>query len=72
VSDYGSWLQQSHIPKLWIHGDSGAVESESMRAFCRTLPNQTELTVSGVHFIQEDSPEEIGKAVVGFVRRIRS
>jgi haloalkane dehalogenase len=71
VNDYGSWLKESNVPKLWIHGDPGAVESESVRAVCRTWPNQTELTVKGVHFIQEDSPHEIGEAVAKFVRRIR-
>lgn len=71
VNDYGRWLQHSNVAKLWIHGDPGAVESESVRDFCRTWPNQTELTVKGIHFIQEDSPKEIGEAVAAFVKRIR-
>ena len=71
VNDYGRWLQHCDVPKLWIHGDPGAVESKSVRDFCRTWPNQTELTVKGVHFIQEDSPQEIGEAVASFVRQIR-
>jgi haloalkane dehalogenase len=71
VNDYGNWLKESLLPKLWIHGDPGAVESESVRVFCRTWPNQTELTVKGIHFIQEDSLQEIGEAIAGFVRRIR-
>jgi haloalkane dehalogenase len=72
VSEYGNWLKQSSVPKLWIHGDPGAVETESVRKFCRTWPDQTEITVKGKHFIQEDNPMEIGEAIEGFVRRLRS
>jgi haloalkane dehalogenase len=41
-----------------------------LREFCRTFPNQEEVTVRGAHFVQEDSPDEIGRAVAAFVRRI--
>lgn len=71
VNDYGDWLRQSQVPKLWIHGDPGAVERESVREFCRTWPNQTEVTVKGIHYIQEDSPREIGEALARFVRGLR-
>ena len=71
VNDYGDWLKQSQVPKLWIHGDPGAVERASVREFCRTWPNQTELTVKGIHYIQEDSPTEIGEALARFVRGLR-
>ncbi len=46
------------------------METESVRTICKTWPNQTEFTVKGVHFIQEDSPAEIGEAVAGFVRSL--
>jgi haloalkane dehalogenase len=71
VSEYGNWLRQSQVPKLWIHGDPGAIETANVRRFCSTWPNQTEVTVKGVHFLQEDSPTEIGAAVADFVRRLR-
>ena len=71
VTEFGNWLQQSHVPKLWIHGDPGAVENESVRKFCSTWPNQMEVTVRGKHFLQEDSPVEIGKAIQEFVKRLR-
>jgi haloalkane dehalogenase len=71
VTEFGNWLRQSQAPKLWIHGDPGAIETASVRSFCRTWPNQTEVTVKGVHFLQEDSPTEIGAAVADFVRRLR-
>jgi haloalkane dehalogenase len=71
VTEFGNWLRQSQVPKLWIHGDPGAIETAKVRSFCRTWPNQTEVTVKGVHFLQEDSPTEIGAAVADFVRRLR-
>jgi haloalkane dehalogenase len=71
VTEFDNWLRQSQVPKLWIHGDPGAIETAKVRSFCRTWPNQTEVTVKGVHFLQEDSPTEIGAAVADFVRRLR-
>ncbi|UAY55047.1 haloalkane dehalogenase [Arachidicoccus terrestris] len=71
VAEYGNWLKQSQVPKLWIHGDPGAVENDSIRKFCSTWPNQTETSVKGKHFLQEDSPMEIGKAIAEFVKKLR-
>jgi len=63
VDNYSKWLAQSTIPKLFINADPGAILVGSQREFCRKWPNQREVTVKGVHFIQEDSPHEIGAAV---------
>jgi len=63
VKDYSEWLSKSELPKLFINADPGAILRGQPREFCRTWPNQTEVTVSGTHFIQEDSPDEIGQAV---------
>ena len=63
VSEYAEWLSRSHIPKLFINAEPGAILSGSQREFCRTWPNQKEVTVKGSHFIQEDSPTEIGQAI---------
>jgi haloalkane dehalogenase len=71
VADYGNWLRESSVAKLWIHGDPGAVENDSVRKVCGGWPNQTEATVKGKHFLQEDSPMEIGEAIGEFVRRLR-
>nr|7PW1_A Chain A, Haloalkane dehalogenase [synthetic construct] len=71
VSDYASWLAESDIPKLFINAEPGAIVTGRMRDFCRSWPNQTEITVKGAHFIQEDSPDEIGAAIAEFVRRLR-
>lgn len=71
VEQYGRWLAGSPVPKLFINAEPGAILTRRRREFCRTWPNQTEVTVPGVHFIQEDSPAEIGAAVADFVRRVR-
>lgn len=72
VEDYGRWLATSRVPKLFINADPGAILIRRQREFCRTWPNQTEVVVPGVHFVQEDSPDLIGTAVAEFVRGIRA
>jgi haloalkane dehalogenase len=71
VDGYGKWLARSAVPKLFINADPGALLTGRPREFCRTWPNQTEVTVAGRHFVQEDSPEQIGRAVRAFVERLR-
>lgn len=63
VGRYGEWLSASDVPKLFINADPGAILIGRQREFCRTWPNQREVTVKGVHFVQEDSPTEIGRAI---------
>jgi haloalkane dehalogenase len=69
VDDYSKWLAQSDVPKLFVNAEPGAILTGSQREFCRRWPNQEEVTVRGVHFVQEDSPHVIGEAVATFVRR---
>jgi haloalkane dehalogenase len=71
VSGYGQWLARSHVPKLYFHTEPGALDQGRPREFCRGWPNQTEVTVNGIHFVQEDSPTQIGAAVANFVRTLR-
>ena len=71
VEDYSAWLATSDVPKLFINADPGSILVGRQREFCRTWPNQQEVTVKGLHFLQEDSPDEIGQAVADFVRRVR-
>jgi haloalkane dehalogenase len=61
----------SDIPKLFVNADPGSILIGPMREICRSWPNQTEVTVKGSHFVQEDSPDEIGRAVADFVRGLR-
>ena len=63
VQSYGEWMSVNEIPKLFINAEPGAILTGQQREFCRTWKNQTEVTVSGSHFIQEDSPHEIGSAI---------
>ncbi|MEA3509923.1 MAG: haloalkane dehalogenase [Actinomycetota bacterium] len=63
VASYGRWLSASDVPKLFIDAVPGAILVGAQREFCRTWPNQVEASVSGIHFIQEDSPGEIGMAL---------
>ena len=63
AQSYSEWLKQSPVPKLFINADPGAILTGPQREFCRTWPNQREVTVKGSHFIQEDSPHEIGAAI---------
>ena len=72
VQDYGAWLAQSEVAKLFVNADPGSILVGAQREFCRSWPNQTEVTVRGTHFIQEDSPDEIGAAVAEFVRKLRN
>lgn len=67
VDEYSAWLSESDVPKLFINADPGAILTGDQRDFCRSWPNQTEVTVKGVHFIQEDSPEEIGQAITKWI-----
>lgn len=69
VTDYATWLSEdASLPKLFINADPGIILIGKQREFCRTWPNQTEVTVKGLHFIQEDSPDEIGQACAQFVQ----
>lgn len=72
VERYRDWLAESDVPKLFINAKPGAIVRGRIRELIRTWPNLTETTVTGSHFIQEDSPDEIGAAVADFVRRLRS
>jgi haloalkane dehalogenase len=71
VQDYSAWLSTDPVPKLFINANPGSILTGRQRDVCRTWPNQQEITVPGMHFIQEDSPDEIGEAVAGFVSRLR-
>jgi haloalkane dehalogenase len=70
VTTYGPWLAASEIPKLFINAEPGAILRGRAREFCRTWSNQKEVTVKGNHFIQEDSPDEIGQAIAAFIRKL--
>ncbi len=70
VADYAGWLAESPLPKLFVNAEPGAILTGAQREFCRAWPNQTEVTVRGVHFVQEDSPGEIGRAIADWLRKL--
>jgi haloalkane dehalogenase len=71
AGDYSAWLSTSEVPKLFINADPGAILLGPQREFCRAFPNQTEVTVPGNHFLQEDSPDEIGQAISQWLAKIQ-
>ena len=70
VSSYADWPSEGRVPKLFISGEPEAVLTESRRAFCRTWPNQIEMTVPGLYFPQEDSPDAIGRVIVDWLKSL--
>jgi len=72
VEGYGTWFAGSDLPKLFINADTGSILIGRQREFFRIWPNQDEITVKGSHFVQEDSPDEIGQAMARFVDRARA
>ena len=70
VQAYADWLAASPLPKLFVNAEPGSILTGPQRDFCRAWPNQQEVTVRGNHFIQEDSPDEIGRAIASFVGRL--
>lgn len=67
VQQYADWLARSELRKLFVNADPGAILVGNQRRFCRTWPNQREVTVAGSHFIQEDSGPEIGAAIAAWL-----
>jgi haloalkane dehalogenase len=67
VSACGEWLTGCPVPKLFINAEPGAILTGAQREYCRGFANQTEVTVRGAHFIQEDSPQEIANAIVAWL-----
>ncbi|MBV8054484.1 MAG: haloalkane dehalogenase, partial [Deltaproteobacteria bacterium] len=71
VNDYAQWLSMdSALPKLFVNGESGAILTGRQREYCRTWPNQREVTVAGAHFVQEDSPHQIGEAIADWYKKL--
>ncbi len=66
VQAYADWLVTSDVPKLFVNAEPGSILVGAQREFCRTWPNQTEVTVAGNHFIQEDSADQIGQALAAW------
>ncbi|HMA84243.1 MAG TPA: haloalkane dehalogenase [Desulfosalsimonadaceae bacterium] len=70
VKAYGKWLEDAAVPKLFINAEPGSILIGAQRQYCRSWANQEEVTVKGAHFIQEDAPDDIGRAVADFIEDI--
>jgi haloalkane dehalogenase len=68
AADYSQWMAQNDIPKLFVNAEPGAILIGAPREFCRRWHNQSEVTVPGSHFIQEDSGPAIGEAVAEWMK----
>jgi haloalkane dehalogenase len=68
AADYAQWMAENEVPKLFVNAEPGAILIGAPREFCRSWKNQTEVTVPGSHFIQEDSGPAIGRAVAGWLK----
>ena len=67
ATDYSRWMAENDVPKLFVNAEPGAILIGAVRDFCRTWKNQTEVTVPGSHFIQEDSGPAIGQAIAAWM-----
>ena len=67
ATDYSRWMAENDVPKLFVNAEPGAILIGAVRDFCRTWKNQTEVTVPGSHFIQEDSGPAIGQAITAWM-----
>ncbi len=67
VGQYNAWLAETPIPKLFINAEPGALIVGPVRDMVRSWPNLSEVSVAGTHFVQEDSPAEIGKAIADWL-----
>ncbi len=70
VESYARWLSSSPIPKLFIDAEPAGFLIGAQRDFCRAWPNQKVVTVKGSHFLQEESPDEVGEAIARFTAKV--
>jgi len=64
---YADWMAGNDLPKLFINADPGGILIGPQRKFCRAWPHQREVTVKGIHYLTEDSPVEVGRAVADWI-----
>jgi haloalkane dehalogenase len=71
ATEYAHWLGTSNVPKLFLKAEPGAIlANDRLVNLVRGWPALTEKTVAGIHFVQEDSPDEIGRAITGWMRAL--
>ena len=70
IGEYSQWLTQTEIPKLFVNAEPGVMIAGEVEDYVRSWPNITEVTVPGLHYVQEDSPELIGEALVAWPSKL--
>lgn len=70
VAKYTAWLRETEVPKLWIRANSGTRIGGTLVDLVRSYKNLTEVTVDGIHFVQEDSPDDVGQAIANWIQTI--
>jgi haloalkane dehalogenase len=71
VAASADWLSASRVPKLFFRAEPGAIiANDEDLAFIRRLPALTEAKVAGRHYVQEDSPDELGRAIVSWMAKL--
>ena len=71
VGAYSEWLTTCAVPKLFVNAEPGAILTGPMRKTARGFANQSEVTVRGLHFIQEDSGAEIGERISKWIKKLQ-
>ena len=70
IAAYSAWLKTAPLPKLFIDAEPGVFIAGRIRRLASSFPDQHRVVVAGLHFVQEDSPDEIGQAIAGWLERI--
>lgn len=70
AAEYAAWLADAPVPKLFVNAEPGMILTGAQRETCRSWPDQEEVTVPGLHYIQDDSGPEIGRAIADWVARL--
>ncbi len=71
VSAYSTWMAENELPKFFVNAEPGAAITGESRAYCSQWKNQQQITVPGIHYVQEDSPDEIGTAIADWYQKLR-
>jgi len=65
VRAYGQWLQETDIPKLFFYAQPGGIIRKELAEWIQAhYPNLRAVNLGeGIHYLQEDHPEAIGRAL---------
>ena len=74
VTDYNIWLQETELPKILFFADPGAITNASVVDWSEAnLKNLETVDLGqGIHYLQEDHPEAIGRALANWIQQKNS